>query len=115
MVFNTAFVQSSPFLYDIKKNQLNQDFWTKTKKADPHLKWWTPQALQASPHGGQDIENSLSETRAELRQWPRKESYNPFIKKKFFFFFKIHGFYPQTYRSGGRRQEWPLDGAVDFL
>ena len=35
----------------------------KTKTAEPDLKWWTPQASPASPYGGQDIENSLSEPR----------------------------------------------------
>ena len=38
----------------------------KTKKNDKDIKSWTPQASQASPHGGQDIENSLSEPRGAL-------------------------------------------------
>ena len=35
----------------------------KTKKVEPDLKWWTPQASPASPHGGQDIKSSLKAAR----------------------------------------------------
>ena len=72
----------------------------KTKKAKPYLKWLTPQAAQAKPHGGQDIENSLSEPHAELLPRPQKGS------NKQFFFFKI----PDLVH----RQKLPPDGAVDF-
>ena len=38
-----------------------------TKKAEPDLQWWTPQASQTKPHKGQDIENCLSDMHPKLR------------------------------------------------
>ena len=58
-----------------------QDIGKTKKKAQPDLKWQTPQASQASPNGGKDIENSLGEPRAELRPRPQKGSNNQFTKK----------------------------------
>ena len=79
----------------------------KTKKNEPDLKWWTPQAAQAKPHRGKDIENSLSMPRAELRLTSN------LLTSLFSLKFQI--FFPQAYRGGGLWRKSPLDGAIDFL
>ena len=59
-----------------------------------------------------DIEKSVSEPRAELRQLPR----NMFTRRPTKIVF-LQNFWSclQDYRGGGRRQKLPLDGATDFL
>ena len=81
-----------------------------TKKNEPDLEWWTPQAAQAKPHGGQDIENSLSEPRMEMWPRPQKGSNKQFTIKKI----SNSGSCPPAYRGGGYRQKLPLVGGIDF-
>ena len=79
-----------------------------TKFCLPDTKLWTPQASLASPNGGQDIENFLSEPCAELRPRPLKGSNKQFTKS-FCFKFRILS-------TGFLKQQSPSEiAARDFL
>ena len=58
--------------------------WQNKQKTDQYFIKQSQSALPASAHGGQDIENSLSEPRAKVRQPVPKLSNKQFSKKKIF-------------------------------
>ena len=67
------------------------------------------QASSAPPHGGQDIENSLTGARAEFKPRPQKGSNNQFTKSFF-----LHNARSQAYHGSSRMRKSPLDDAIDI-
>ena len=82
------------------------------KLINPYLKWTPPSLTSVTTWGGQDIDNSLSELRAELRPRTRRGPTSNLQKS---FFLQNSCSCPQAYQGGGCRRKSPLDGAVDFL
>ena len=71
-----------------------------------------PPASPAALHRGQDMENSLSERCAKIRNPVLKQSNKQFTKKIYSQNFRS---YTQVYRGSGCQKKWPLDCATNFL